>query len=301
MPGVPVPEGYVRPDPEPGPHLPTLNKSIVCTLNDGAERQYPALNDYLEHYISQGIVRDQADLVENYGHLIAEVFFQWVTTGQLGCLFAVKLAKRPRENRWLPIVQLRALSEGNQLGGQLNSHLDDASDSHEAVAIIFPDVVTPQDIVALVNALCSDPSGRWYRTDDGIDPDESGALRLIGLRWILKGGTSVNYVLGFASLATMPLTRRSPFTALFLRVKEEKRTPAHREDGRVQVHLADLDSTFHPQLVHDRIWEQTKATRANHVEPQMTSAARARVTFSVSPEAAANLCPAKTVTLEKDG
>jgi hypothetical protein len=300
MPGVPTPSGFIRPDPEPDPHLPTLKKTTICKLNDGAERRFPALCDYLEHYVSQGIVRDLEDLVENYGHLIGEIFFNWVATGQLGCLFAVKLSKKPRANRWFPIVKLHALSEENQLGPTLNSYLDAASKSNEAAAIIFPDIVTPQDIITLVNCLCADPSGRWYRTEDGITKDPSGSLTFIGLRWVLQSGTSVNYVLGFSDIDTMPQTRRSPFTALFLRITDEKRTPAHREDGRVQVHLADLDSTFHPQAVHDYVSEATKQTRSNQVESHLTLAARARVTFSIATTMAHTLCQPRSVILEKD-
>src|SRR5271170_5257273 len=186
MPGVPVPPGYIRPDPTPDPELPTLKKSVVGKLNDGTERHYPGLSDYIDHLVAQGLVRDVDDLIQNYSHLIGEIFFQWVSTGQLGCLFAAKLAKKPRENRWLPIVQLQALSEGPRLGQLLNTHLDAASGNHEAAVIIFPDVATESDVVGLVNSLCADPSDRWYRTNDGIDPDPTGALALIGLRWVLK-------------------------------------------------------------------------------------------------------------------
>lgn len=300
MPGAPVPPGFVRPDPDPGPQLPTLSKSVLSTFNDGSKRSFPGLVDYVAQLVSQGVVRDLDDLIQNYSHLIGEIFFQWISTGQLGCLFAAELARRPRENRWLPIVQLNALAEGTSLGSLLNAHLDAASDSHEAAVIILPDITEESHVIAVVNALCADVSGRWYRTDDGIDPDPSGRLSLVGLRWVLKTGTSVNYVLGFSPLVTMPFTRQSPFTALFLRIKEHKRTPAHREEGRVQVHLADLDSTFHPQERHDQVWELTKKARENQVEPNMTKAARARVTFALSADSANQLCQARHVPIEKE-
>ncbi len=299
MPDFPVPDRYVRPDPEPSPSLPGLAKSAVCTLNDGTQHRFPSLGDYLDHYISQGIVENGDDLVSNYGHLIGEIFFNWISTGQLGCLFAVQLAKKPRENGWYPIVQLRSLDEGINIAPSLNLLLDTASESHEAAAVIFPDVVTPEQIVLLVNALCADPSGRWYRTEAEIATDPSGNVSYIGLRWILKGGQAVNYVLGFCNIDTMPQTKRSPFAALFLRIRETKRTPAHKEDGRVQVHLADLDSTFH-QETHDQVWELTRKKRANHVEPHMTTAARARITFSLSSELVHTLCAAREVVIEKD-
>jgi hypothetical protein len=300
MPGVPVPPGFIRPDPEPDPELPSLKKSLVVSLNDGNTRQFPTIGDYVSHLVDQGIVRDLEDLISNYSQLIGEIFFQWVSTGQLGCLFAAKLAKRPRENRWLPIIQRDALREGAGLPRSLNALLDAASGTHEAAVVVFPEIRTDEEIVRLVNLLCSDEDKRWYRTDDGIDPDPSGETSLIGLRWILPSGSSVNYVLGFCALSAMPVTRHSPFTAIFLRTSETKRTPAHKEDGMVQVHLADLDSTFYPQDRHDAVWDLTKKYRANFVEPTKSFAARARITFAVSADAGKNLRDPRRVVLEKE-
>jgi hypothetical protein len=298
MPGVPTPPGYNRPkpDPVPRPDLPTLTRSLSVTLNDGKEHRYPTLADYVEVFVRQGLVTDLQDLVENHSNLINEIFFQWVTTGQLGCLFAVKLGKRPRENRWFPIVQLNAINEGAGLGALLNALLDEASESHEAAVVIFPDIDGEEQIVKLINNLCADPSGRWYWTCDGIKPDPAGEHELIGLRWVLKNNAHVNFVLGFANISTVPLTRRSPFPALFFRLREEKLTPIHEEDGRIQVHLADLDSTFPTQEAHDRYVELTKQTRKNLVEPSMNNMAKARVTFSISKAAAESLCAPRPVT-----
>ena len=295
---MPTPPGFVRPDPAPGPSHPELARSNHVTLNDGSQRRYPTLDDYVQRYVALGLVADVNDLIENHAQYIAEIFFNWVRHGQLGCLFAVHLSKSPRENRWLSLVQLDALGDGNGLGDLLNAQLDAAGATHEAAAVIFPHINTEEDLVRLINALCSDPSGRWYRVDDGIAADPSGILHTVGLRWLLPSNRSVNHVLGFAPLETMPLTRRSPFTALFLRIKDDKRTPARREDGRVQVHLADLDSTFKPQSSHDRMTELTEDYRQNHVEPHMDRTAKARVTFSLSATAAAQLVPARSVALE---
>jgi hypothetical protein len=299
MPGIGESPGQIRPDPEPSPDLPATKRSRACPLNDGSQKHYPTLDDYLAHLVHLGIVKDLDDLVCNYGHLIGEIFFNWVQTGQLACLFAVRLAKKPRENRWFPIVQLRALEEGAALGALLNTQLDAASTQNEAAAIIFPDVVGEDAITALVNALCADPSGRWYWTNDGITEDSTGALKLVGLRWILPGDKNVNYVLGFSSIVTMPQTRHSPFTTLFLRIKDFKRSEVRTEDGRIQVHLADLDSTFHPQEVHDHVSDLTKKTRTLHVEPHLIAAAKARVTFAISSQAAKSLCAMRHVSLEK--
>lgn len=300
MPGVPLTPGFVRPDPKPHPDLPNLKKSGARTLNDGRDFRYSTITDYVDHLIAGGHVKDLDDLINNHSHLIAEIFFRWISTGQLGCIFALKLAASPRENRWLPIVVPQAQKEGEKLGSFLNAHLDAAAESHEAAAVILPDVKTEEDIVRLVNTLCGDPSGRWYWTDDGISPDPDGNLKLIGLRWVLQSNTSVNYVLGFAAVKSMPFTRQSPFSALFLRIKDEKMTPKEREGGRIKVHLADLDSRLGSQELHDEYLQLTKPYRANRVEPNMLPVARAKVTFAISPEAARALCASTKVAIEAE-
>jgi hypothetical protein len=297
MPGVPDSPGFIRPDPKPNPDLPSLKKSGTHTLNDGHAFHFSTLSDYVDHLVASGFAKDLPDLINNHSHLIAEIFFRWISTGQLGCIFALRLAQSPRENRWLPIV-IPETPKGESLGSFLCANLDAAGESHEAAAVILPYVKTEEDIVAFVNDLCGDPSGRWYWTEDGISPDPSGTVKLIGLRWILKSNESVNYVLGFASVPSMPFTRQSPFTAIFLRIKGDKMTPIEREEGRIKVHLADLDSRLESQELHEKYLELTKPYRANRVEPHMFPVARAKVTFAVSPEAARALCPPRRVEIE---
>lgn len=297
MPGVPVPPGFVRPDPPPGSPTPTLSKSRHVVLNDGKAKDYPTRADLVARLVADGVVQDEADLLTNHRDVVGEMFFTWIEHGQIGCLFAVRLSKNPREHGWLPIVYTGAV--GPDLGAFLNTQLDPAIATHEAAAVIFPHVNTDEEIVELVNCLCADPSGRWYHTTE-IDEAES-VSRLIHLRWVLPTNEHVNYALGFADTDRMPLTRRAPFTALFLRVKGEKRTPEHRENGRVQVHLADLDSQVRPQDRHDKVWTLTEQHRRNHVEPEKTAAARARVTFAVDAGAVGSLCKPTPITIAKHG
>jgi len=281
-----------QPDPEPRADLPILKRSCTITLSNGSTASFPALQDYVDQLVAEGSIRDTQDLIRNYDHLVAEIFLNWVSAGQTSCLFAARLARKPRQARWLPIVQLDALTTPD-LAGFLNAQLDAAARSHEAVALIFPDVETADDVVELCNRLCEDPSGRWYRATS----DASRDVTLIALRWVLPGGQSVNHVLGFAPLATTPATRRAPFTSLVLRVVGDKRTAARQEDGRVQVHLADLDSGIRPQELHDRVWEATRQKKALHVEPHLAAAARARVTFSVPADVGARLVEPRTVEI----
>lgn len=272
-----------------------MKRSCRLTLSDGTTVSFPSLQDYVDQLVAEGTIRDKDDLVRNYDHLVAEIFLNWVSAGQTACLFAARLARKPRQARWLPIVQLDALTT-SEVAGFLNDQLDAAAKTHEAVALIFPDIETAEDLVALCNRLCEDPSGRWYRVPAG-DGEADASVALIALRWVLPSGASVNHVLGFAPVDTAPATRRAPFTAVVLRVADEKRTPSRQEDGRVQVHLADLDSGIRPQELHDRVWEATKQKKALYVERHLARTARARVTFSVPAELAEHLSAARDVAI----
>lgn len=282
-----------KPDPEPHDDLPLLKRSTTLTLPDGSNVSFPSLQDYVDQLVAEGTIRDKDDLVRNYDHLVAEIFLNWVSAGQTGCLFAARLARKPRHARWLPIVQLDALATPD-LPQLLNAQLDAAARSHEAVLLIFPDIDTADGVVALCNRLCEDPAGRWYRADIGAS-DAGTGIAMIALRWVLPSAASVNHVLGFAPLPTSPATRRSPFTALVVRLVDQKRTPERKEDGRIQVHLADLDSGIRPQELHDRVWAATQKKKASYVEPHLADTARARVTFSVPIDVAQNLCAAREV------
>ncbi|MCH8344300.1 MAG: hypothetical protein IH983_09945 [Planctomycetes bacterium] len=286
------------PDPEPDDQRPILRRSLNVQVNDGTTKSFPTLDDYVAQLVANGVIRDKVDLIRNYEQLVWEIFFNWISTGQTACLFAAKLAGKPRPARWVPFVELDALSTPD-LGDVLNTRLDAASNCHEAVMFIFPDIGTPEGVVDLVNRLCSNQ--RWYCTNDRLEPAPEDTC-LVGLRWILPSDKSVNHVLGFAPFSTMPLTRRGPFVGLVLRIGDRLRArpPRKLENGRVQVHLADMDSLTPRQERHDQMWEQTEANKDLYVEPELALAAKAHVTFSLPLELNCHLVEPKSVIIVEE-
>ena len=110
----------VAPDPTPDPDLPSVRSSRAIYRRDGGIDHFPSLDDYVAHHVEQGNVSDLDDLVRHKSHLIGELYLDWIKRGQVACLFARILARNPRQVRWLPVVQLRALDKGNDLGAFLN-------------------------------------------------------------------------------------------------------------------------------------------------------------------------------------
>ena len=257
-------------------------------------RSFPTLDDYVAYYQGLGLIEDEADLVGNKNRLVSEIFYDWIKRLQHGCLFAAKLARKPSEARYQSFVFPRAI-DNPSLAEDLNRLLDSAAQEEEAAQLIFSDIRTERQLVQLVNVLCRDE--RWYWTEPQAAA-QAKDVRLIGLRWKLPGGKAVNHVLGFAPVDSMPLTRKAPFAALALRIREQKRTPIRKENGLVQVHLADMDSGLQSTEQHDRFWENTRKQKALLVEPTRAFAARARITFCICRENADDLDSPVDVEIE---
>ncbi|MDA2933380.1 hypothetical protein MYX82_03450 [Acidobacteria bacterium AH-259-D05] len=267
---------------------------MTVTLSDGTKRSFPTLDDYVAWYVAQGHVDDKKDLTENKVHLIPEIFYDWVRRGQVSCYFAVRLAANAASTfnvakdsvGWDPFVFPHGLENPN-LAERINAILIETCTISEGVLLIFPGIETAEDLVCLINKLCEDELWSWTR----IPWEGDEKFCLVGLRWLLPSGKSVNHVLGFSSLPSMPITRRAPFTALVLRVRDKKRTQAkQRENDRTPVHLADMKSPFEIKNTHDVIWRLTEEYKSKIIEPEMVPTARARITFSLPLELMEHLC-----------
>lgn len=286
-------------------------RSLAIPLANGTCRHVSTIDDYVAWYVRLGLVQDKRELLDSKNLLLSELFFDWIKQLQLGCLFAARLARGDGKDRvptkgavpfavpapWLTHVE-RGAHANPTLGDKLNYLLDAAvRENEEAAQIVFPDLETPSQLIQLVNNLCAHE--RWYWNEIPWRDGEPQA-RLIGLRWILPSGKSVNHALGFANISTMPITRRSPLPALILRTSDFKRTPEAQEAGRVPVHLADMDSRIRPQAKHDSLWERTRQLKADLVEPSLKSAARARITFAIGFREAESLVPPRTVEMTEN-
>lgn len=274
-----------------------LKCSNVISLPGGDVKAFPTLDDYVAFYQARGYVKDKAELLTGKKQLLPELFYNWMGRLATGCYFAARFSKHPASSGIETFSIPHALSR-TDLAKFLNEILDLAASQREAALIMFPDVFGPHDIVTLINALCAD--SRWYWADQREDgqPDTS---TLVGLRWKLPGGDSVNHVLGFAEIDSMPLTRRAPITALVMRIRDDKRTGKKKENGLIQVHLADMDPGVPEEAKFKRLWAKTEDLKRRLVAQQDAHAARARVTFAIEKEVARLLARPTIVTTETVG
>ena len=242
-----------------------MKQSLRVTDNNGTQHTFPTLDDMKAAIPS--LVNDDGSFNPD---VVNNAFMVWFQSGQSSCFFAEHMAQHYGDESWLMSCQLNPPEPG-----AMDLFLKHAVDPRpEAVGLTFPYATTAQDVSTLLVhiARCAD----WTVQRQGADHD--GRTK-IAVRWTGVGDGHESWVLGFAPLDTMPLTRRAPFTAMVLRSQVPSGQPAlPRKHDPPEVHLADLCK---PAEIDGRRWDFTKENRAALVEPEMDDCAKARVTFSL--------------------
>ncbi|WP_419849886.1 hypothetical protein [Candidatus Poriferisocius sp.] len=242
-----------------------MDQSLRITDNNGDDRTFPTLED-----MKVGI----PELVSSDGSynpdVVNNAFLTWFQSGQSSCFFAENMAQEYGSEGWLLFCHLLPPEDGD-----LSPFLKKTVRTrHEAVGLTFPYATTVEDVSTLLVQIAQCPL--WSVTRYGEDRD--GMVK-IAVRWSGVGEGHESWVLGFAPLESMPLTRRAPFTAIILRSKvdyDEESLP--RKHDPPEVHLADLCK---PAEIDRRRWTSTMENRAALVEPELDDCAKARVTFSL--------------------
>lgn len=214
-----------------------------------------------------------------------EIMTRWAQGGQLGCLFAQRMAQQPANYGWLTVA-LRGLHHGADLNTRLAPLLATAAAKYEALQLVFPEreLNTVAGVVTLVNELCDDPAWYWEEIPHPADVKDPQDV-LIGLRWRLPNTQCSSWILGFADLPSMPFTRRAPFLALAFRTKA---APTGDEDPK-RAHLAHMDSRL-DDANHKNVWAKTVETKKQLVDGELPHAARAKVTFCLPRRSLKRLC-----------
>ena len=259
---------------------PTLARSLRWTGPGGEERSFPTFHDIASYLVATGEIARPEELSAERVDLLGDVFLQWAGSGQLGCLFAMRLARTPDQARWTSVTP--AVDDG--LAQRLQPILEAAAGTAEALQIILPGVATAERVVEVINILCRHPSWYWEEIPS-TQADASGCF-LLGLRWSLPSEGARSWTLGFAPIDSMPFTRRfvgAPFSALVFRTI----TPPPDDKLPGVVHLAYMPTLGAPESY----WAKTSKLKSELVGDAFPDAAKAKVTFSLPLAARALLVP----------
>lgn len=192
---------------------------------------FPTREDYLARYTVGG----RADELDE--ETVAIIQRDWHQRGQNGCVFAMHAARKLNARQWRYEVHA-SVDDIEELHRSIRAAVDDPH--NEILSLIFPSVDCRADVNELVHIALT---VGFYRTAD-LAPGSG----LVGLRYRIDDAES--WVVGFAPLATLPPTRRAPFTELAVRTKS-KRHPIHPDLNNEisQAHVADVDLDFAPTVV----------------------------------------------------
>jgi hypothetical protein len=257
-----------------------VTRSVYREIGPDDKRSFSAFSDYLDFFIQAGHVASLDDLLDRKPDILGTILFAWFSQGQIACIFAQRLARKPIDAKWQSIVV-----RGDIDPELLSNVLEEAAEQLSAVQLIFPGSGSAQQAIDIVRRLCSHPS--WTCSEIDWMPDEKGRSVQIGLRWHSARGAYTSWVLGIAPFDSMPFTRRfvgAPFIALVFRPSEPTEfapTPTD-ESGKPASHLAHMDDLLgDDQKKRDSMTQATKRAKSALLGHELRSIARAKVSVSL--------------------
>lgn len=261
----------------------SVPKSLKITTKSGRSKSFSTLDDYLGALINQNVVSDLDDLITNQLQLIPDIQSHWIIGSQTGCLFASKLAKS-KEDKWINAV-VTGLPDHEEAYLMIDSAVDQAFNNNaEGIQVIMPELTDSDRLVEFLRRISMRTN--WQIQQISENP---ATVIPVGLRWIFPDSSYVSWVLGFAPLDSMPITRRAPFASIIMRLGGPGRCPiiaGHAERkidesiGILPVHLADLNDGLKTDDQVRKYWAGTRNQKEEILAGHLGEAARARVTFS---------------------
>jgi hypothetical protein len=256
--------------------FPNLAKG--CRVKVGSRvARFSTRADYLSWLVEQKLLTKATRFAE-HGDLVARVYRNWQTQGQLACRFAQQLA-RQAEGYGMRACVINASSRGN-LSEEAVSALSHAcrtaceSKEVQALALLFPRIESAAALVRLLKILAKLPG--WAIT---AAPNPSDRLQRVHVRvhYRLDAG-HVAEALGFGPFQFLPLTRRAPVVALEMLTKVSR--PKESALGRPKrLHLAGIELDW-PASRIKRVWQATEENRLYMLGGD-DSAAKAKVSFAI--------------------
>lgn len=230
-------------------------------------------SDYEAYLREHSVLGEDEDLADRPD--LAEVIYRdWQARPQVACVFAQRIAKQP--GRYGVATVTIADDPWREMTKAIDATADavvGARGTHEGLTVLLPRLNEPKLLVAYCKRLGARNSN--WRIEDAFNPSDNRERVHVSLRFTLEEQVEAE-ILGFGPFRFLPLTRRSPITALEIRTKPEgakERTGAQTE----RAHLAHIPW---PDTTRDRYWSQSQQARRTVLGGD-DSSARARITFAI--------------------
>lgn len=236
----------------------------------------PSRSDY-EAFLREHNLLDERETLADRPDLSEPVYRDWQRRPQVACIFARRIATRPRKFNVATVVVAEDPAE--QMTHAINTTAEAvmaARGSSEALTVLLPKLV----VSPLLAAFCKRLGARNdnWRIEAVANPSDRLDRVHVSLRFALQKDVEAE-ILGLGPFTFLPATRRAPITALEIRTKVK----GHKKRGRSETarsHLADIEWQGAGNSWFDRAWAQTEEARRTVLGGD-DSAARARITFAI--------------------
>lgn len=138
---------------------PDFNKirSGIEIRSDAKSWRVPRRADYFEYLVEQGYIESEDEILGRKD-LVRSIQLHWHRRGQTGCKFAQRLSNAPSDHGW----HLAVADSSDPMA--LAKWVDDivraavANSDIEALSLLFPHLIEPKGLAALVGELMALPS-----------------------------------------------------------------------------------------------------------------------------------------------
>lgn len=269
---------------------PDYDHFVTYNRQDGSQKRYPTFDFFLSHLIEIGEIKNESELVEDRDDLLSDILIEWERRGQIACSFGVKVALKPIEHGFFSAVfDLNDEALGEKIDHLLINLVE--NQKIEVAQIIFKKTISPEDVVRLINRLCTE--GSWYWKKIEIENKSRFPHLLVGLRWMLPSRKRPMWTLGFSPFEPMPVTRkfvRAPFSAIAFRPSDPE---DFKDDSKNKgMHIADMPIDMDEEEFKKN-WTKTEQLKKNLMGDQIYDIPWVQVTFALPSQLENDLVPPK--------
>lgn len=191
---------------------------------------FPTRADYLEYF--RVVTPEVGTLLDIEPAIVVIIQRDWHIRGQNGCVFSMNAARRFDQSQWSSTV-CSELPDSDTMRATIKAAVADKD--NQLHSFIFPNITSSEGVYELVQ--------RSVEAGCILRQDNRDGVHITRLRWAI--GDVESWVLGFAPIGAVPVTRQAPFTELVFRTKTKTKVihPDLNNDPS-QAHVADVDLGF---------------------------------------------------------
>jgi len=233
----------------------------------------PGRSDYENYLKEHAVLAEDEELVDR-PDLAPFIYRDWQSRPQVACLFARQIAGNPE--RYTVKTEVIARNPAREMTAAIDetaAAIAKANGKYEGLTVLLPRLNDQKVLVSYCKRLGA--RNNTWRLEADFNPSDNRERVYVSLRFALKPDIEAE-ILGFGPFTFLPLTRRSPITALEIRTKTDRATERSGSQTK-RAHLAHIPWKAKSA---EEMWRKSREARRRILGGD-DSSARARVTFAI--------------------